>query len=41
MRIYIHTLQYQCNFNLNRNEQYKEGIAHGISTLGESNRSKS
>ena len=33
VRIYTHTLQYQCNFNLNCNEQYKEGIGHDSSKL--------
>ena len=42
MRIYAHTLQYQCNLNnLNYNEEYKEGIDHDSSTLWGSNHSKS
>jgi len=40
VHIYIHTLQYHCNPNLNCNEQYKEGIGHDSNTLGESNHSK-
>jgi len=40
LRIYIHTLQYQCNLNLNCNEQYKEEIGHDSNTLRESNCSK-
>jgi len=41
VRIYTHTLQYQCNLSLNCNEQYKEGVGHDSNTLWESNRSKS
>jgi len=33
VRIYTHTLQYQCNLSFNCNEQYKEGIGHDSSTL--------
>ena len=33
VRIYTHTLQYQCNIGLNCNEQYKEGIGHDSSKL--------
>ena len=33
VRIYTHTLQYQCNLDLNCNEQYKEGIGHDSSKL--------
>jgi len=32
VRIYTHTLQYQCNPSLNCNEQYKEGIGHDSNT---------
>jgi len=39
--IYIHTLQYQCNLNLNCNEQYKERIVYDSSKLWGSNLSKS
>ena len=39
MRIYTHTLQYQCNLSLNCNEQYKEGIGHDSNTLWEANQS--
>jgi len=40
VRIYTHTLQYQCNLSLNCNEQYKEGIGHDTSKLWGSNRSQ-
>jgi len=33
LRIYIHTLQYQCNLTLNCNEQFKKEIGHDSSTL--------
>jgi len=33
VRIYTHTLQYQCNLSLNCNEQYKDGIGHDSITL--------
>jgi len=39
--IYTHTLQYQCNLNLNCNEQYKKGNRHDNNTLWGSNHSKS
>jgi len=41
LHIYIHTLQYQCNLNLNCNKQNKEEIGHDSNTLQESNHIKS
>jgi len=40
LRIYIHTLQYQCNLSLNCNEQYKGEIGRDSNTLRESNHNK-
>jgi len=39
MRIYTHTLKYQCNISFNYNEQYKKEIGYD-SKLWESNPSK-
>ena len=36
VRIYTHTLQYQCNLSLHCNGQYKEGISYDSSKLWES-----